>query len=98
MFDEKKYNLPPAIFAALSSGRSELLRAYDVHTLSPLDAKELLVLLGDMIEDRRKEELRAHERERLVLEAVRTLRGQADKLEVTFLPARVVDREEEGAG
>lgn len=97
MFDEKKYNLPPQIFAALITGRGEMLKDFDVSVLRHKDVTTLLVMLADLIDDRRRAELEAAEEERIVQEAVRTMRGQADKLETTFLETTVLDREE-GAG
>jgi len=81
MPDKKPYSLNLGISAALTTGRSQLLKLVDVSQLSHEDIREILRLLADLIEERQTVRYNRGVNERLIKEHLRTIRAQTDKLE-----------------
>lgn len=79
-YDAATYLLPAPIVAALMTNRRELLLALDPDTVSREHIKELLRLLGDMLDDRHKVRMREDELRFRLREMSKTFGGFRDRL------------------
>lgn len=89
-----KYKIPAQVAAALTSGRTELLAMGKID-FTDVEETELVRLLADLIDDRRRMASKLELMGQVVAEATRTMNGHARRLEVAIDAVREVPTRED---